>query len=170
MHPRTSPPGKLIFILLVAALWTIPGGGQPWPYAPPPPFAPPTNPSAQRGAAGGVRAQVGWVQNACQTAPSYGDGGYGNVWQQFQNLRGAYVGFKNTLTPQQLSAGANEIAELDAGLDILQESFNNYQEDVAAGQSTNSALNSLCQVLSQASGVWLQEFNRDCGRIGVSQF
>src|SRR5262245_42769802 len=136
MHIRTTSLAKLAFILLATTLWTVPGGSQPWPYAPPPPFAAPTNPTAQRGAANGVRSQVGWVQNACQDASGYCDNGYGMVWQQFQNLRGAWIGFKNTLSPQQLSAGANEIAELDAGLDILQESFNNYQEDVAAGQPT----------------------------------
>ena len=170
MHLRKHCPRKLFVVSLFAALWALTGGSQPWPYAPPPPFAAPTNPSAQRSAADGVRSQVGWVQNACRTASSYGDNGYGIIWQQFQNLRGAYIGFKNTLSPQQLSNGANEIAELDAGLDILQESFSNYQEDVAGGQPTSSALNSLCQVLSQASGVWLQEFNRDCVRIRVGQF
>src|SRR5262245_36353437 len=148
MEERMHTRKPCVFILVfAAALWAVPSGSQPWPYAPPPPFAAPTNPSAQRSAADSVRAQVGWVQNACRTASGYGDSGYGTVWQQFQNLRGAYIGFKNTLSPQQLSAGANEIAELDAGLDILQESFNNYQEDVAAGQQTYSALNNLCQVL-----------------------
>jgi hypothetical protein len=156
---------------LTVAMWPVFAGSQPvWPYAPPPPIAAPTTPSAQRNAFNGVKSQVGWLQNSCSTATSYGDGGYGVIWQQFQNLRGAYAGFKNTLTPQQLSYGANEIAELDAGLDILQESFNNYQEDVAAGQSTSSALNNLAQVLSRASGVWLQEFNRDSARLRVGQF
>jgi hypothetical protein len=169
MHPQNPRLRKLVLVLL-PALWVLPAGSQPWPYAAPPPFAAPTNPSAQRSAADGVRSQVGWVQNACRTASSYGDSGYGTLWQQFQTLRGAYTGFKNTLSPLQLNNGANEIAELDAGLDILQESFNNYQEDVAGGQPTYSALNSLCQVLSQASGVWVQEFNRDCARIGVGQF
>src|SRR5215472_7975642 len=122
------------FVLLAIAFWPSPSGGQPaWPYAPPPPIAAPTTGTAQRNAFNGVKSQVGWLQNACNTASSYGDNGYGTIWQQFQNLRGAFIGFKNTLSPQQLSYGANEIAELDAGLDILQESFSNYQEDVAGG-------------------------------------
>jgi len=154
---------------LVAVFWPALAGTQPsWPYPPPPSMAP-TTPSAQRSAFNAVKSQVGWLQNSCGTASSYGDGGYGIIWQQFQNLRGAYVGFKNTLSPQQLGNGANEIAELDAGLDILQESFSNYQEDVAAGQSTYSALNNLSQVLSRGAGVWMQEFARDSSRLRVGQ-
>ena len=66
-----------------------------------------------------------------------------------------------------MSAGANELAELDAGLGILEEAFTNYQQDVADGQSSTSAFNNMCQVLRQASGVWLQEFNSDCSRLQV---
>lgn len=139
----------------------------PWGY-PPPPFMPtPSTPMAQRNAQQSVRSQVTWVQNSTQTAPNYGNGGYGLIWQQFQILRAAFSAFKGTLNPQQLSAGANEIAELDAGLDILQEAFTNYQQEIADGQSGTTAFNNMCQVLYQASGVWLQEFNSDCSRLRV---
>ena len=139
----------------------------PWGYGPPPGGLTPNTPMAQRSALQTVLAQVRWFQNSTQTASNYGDGGSGLVWQQFQVLRGAYSAFKSTLFPQQLSSGANELAELDAGLDILQEAFTNYQQEVADGQSSTSAFNSMCQVLYQASGVWLQELNSGSARLRV---
>ena len=131
------------------------------------PFAPPTTPDAQRNAMNAVRSQVNWLQNATRTSPSYGSGGYGNVQQQFDALRSAYINFTHSLNEQQLARGANDLAELDAGLGIIQEAFANYQEAVGAGQSPNSALRDLCQVLRQASQVWLQEFNNRCARLRV---
>ena len=138
----------------------------PWGY-PPPPGPTPNTPMAQQNAQSTVQSQVGWFQNSTRSASSYGDGGYGMVWQQFQMLQGAYNAFKATLTRQQLSAGANEWAELDAGLGILEEAFTNYQQEVADGQSSATAFSEMCQVLYQAAGVWLQEFNSDCNRLHV---
>ena len=138
----------------------------PWGY-PPPPGPTPTTPMAQQNAQRTVQTQVNWFQNSTQTASNYGGGGYGMVWQQFQMLQGAFNAFKATLSQQQLSAGANELAELDAGLGILEEAFSNYTQDVQAGQSSASAFSEMCQVLNQASGVWLQEFNSVCRRLQV---
>lgn len=134
---------------------------------PPWPMASPTTPTAQRNALNTVRSQIDWLQNATRTAPSYATGAYDLVWQRFQAVRGAYSAFTATLTPQQSAAGANELAELDAGLDILQEAFTNYQHDVAAGRSSSSALTDLCHVLSEAAGVWLREFDRDAQHLHV---
>jgi hypothetical protein len=139
----------------------------PWGYYPPPAGPPSNTPMAQRSALQAVQSQVTWFQNSTRTASNYGDGGYGMVWQQFQALQGAYGAFKGTLTQSQLSSGANELAELDAGLAILQEAFTNYQQEVANGQSSASAFNNMSQVLYQASGVWLQEFNSDSNRLRV---
>ena len=66
--------------------------------------------------------------------------GYGLLVQQFQAVRDQYAGFKSTLNPQQLSSGANQMAELDAGLDIIQEAFTDYQTAVANGQSDYTRL------------------------------
>lgn len=131
------------------------------------PFGAPATPGAQRNAAGVVRAQVNWLQNATRTASGYGVQGYGNVWGAFQGLRQAYESFRATLTPQQLSAGANQLAELEAGLDILQEAFANYEQDVARGHSAGAALNSMCTVLRQGSDLWLRELNKTASRLRV---
>ncbi len=138
-----------------------------WPYAPPPMMASPTTPDAQRNAMNVVRSQVGWLQNATRTASSYATGALGTVYQHFQTLRGAYTAFTATLNPQQSANGANELAELSGGLDILQEAFANYNDDVANGRDPGVALADMCQVLDQAAGVWLQEFNQDCTRLQV---
>jgi hypothetical protein len=121
---------------------------------------------AQRAALNDVRAQVGWLQNATRTASRY-PSGVDMLWQQFQALRNSYVNFSLTLTPGQISAGANDLAELSAGLDILQESFSNYQGDLANGRAPATALAELCQILREASRVWLQEFNQDSSRLRI---
>jgi hypothetical protein len=131
------------------------------------PFAPPTTPMAQRNAMNLVINQVNWFQNATRTASSYTGGGYGLLVQQFQTVRDQYAGFKSTLNPQQLTSGANQIAELDSGLDIIQEAFTDYQTAVANGQSNSSAFSNMCQVLYEAMGVWLQEFKKDCRQLRV---
>src|SRR5215471_13399896 len=113
-----------------------------WPLVAPAqwPYGVPITPDMQRNALNAVRAQVSWFQNTTRTAPNYGENGYGNVLQQFDGLRAAYSALKQTLTPQQSTAGANAFAELDAGLNILEEAFTNYQNDVASGRLVRSAL------------------------------
>jgi hypothetical protein len=121
----------------------------------------------QRNAMKLVRTQVGWLQNSTMTAASYGYTGYDKVWRNFQGLRDAYNVFKQKLSPQQLNYGANNLAELDAGLDIIQQAFGNCQQDMAAGRSQTMAMNSMCRVLNQGAGIWLQEFNKTCTQLQV---
>jgi hypothetical protein len=122
---------------------------------------------AQRNAVNAVRNQASWLNNAMRTAPNFRTGALDQVWQQFQLFRGSYNTLKTTLTAQQLQYGANDLAELDGGLDILAESFSNYQEDVGGGQSDSRALRNLCRVLGQQTVVWMQEFNRVCTRLRI---
>ena len=131
------------------------------------PFAAPTTPMAQRNALNLVLNQVNWFQNATRTASSYAGGGYGLLLQQFQAVRDQYNGLKSTLTPQQLNSGANQLAELDSGLDIIQEAFTDYQTAVANGQSSNTAFANMRQVLSEAVRVWTQELKQDCRQLRV---
>jgi hypothetical protein len=160
--------GKLVALAslgvacILATLRPSPLSAQaPWP------FPSQTTPDAQRNAINGVRSQVNWLLNATRTASSYGPEGCGKIWQEFQTLRGAYSVFKSTLTPAQLQYGANDLAEIEAGLDILQEAFAYHQADLAAGRSPASALRNLCQVLARGSRVWVQELNRVSTRLRV---
>ena len=127
----------------------------------------PRTPMAQRNAQNAVQSQVNWLQNATRTAPNYGAGGYGLLLQQFEMLCNAYNGFKQTLSPRQVANGANYLAELDGGLDIIREAFGNYQDEVANGRSGALATRSLCQVLRQATDLWSREFKEDCNQLGV---
>src|SRR5258707_916163 len=81
--------------------------------------------------------------------------------------RNAYNALKHTLNPQQSANGGNAIAELDAGLDILQEAFGNFQNDLAAGRSANVALRDMCQVLRQGMQLWSQQLNKTCSQLQV---
>ena len=146
--------------LLIVALSLLSVSGQ-WP------FATPTTPQAQRNALSAVRSQVGWVQNATRSASTYGAQGYGSLAQQFDGLRQAWAGLKSPLNPNQLAYGANALAELDAGLDIIQEAFADYQADIAGGQNYAPALSNLCRVLREGSGLWLQQLNKVSGQLRI---
>ncbi len=150
-------------LLIEPAVWNPSqlGAQPPWP------FPVQVTPDSQRNALNNVRSQSSWLQNATRTAPNYLTGAYEMVWQQFQMLRDAYQGFKATLSPRQLDAGANELAELEAGLDILAESFGNFQQDLATGQSGARAFRNMCQVLGRATAIWTQELNRVSVRVRV---
>jgi hypothetical protein len=126
-----------------------------------------TTPGAQRNALNTVQSQVKWLHNATRTAPNLRAQGYGNIRQQFDALRSAYSGLKNTLTSQQLAYGAYDLAELDAGLDILQGAFSNYEQDIAEGQPLGPALQKLCQAVRQGSDLWLQELKRKAARLRI---
>jgi hypothetical protein len=162
--------------LIIAALfiWTVGAQLSPpliraqvWMGTPPGMMPVTTTADAQRNALNNLRSRVKWLQNATRSASNYKTGAAEMVWQQFQFLRTSYNGFTMTLNPQQASYGANDWAELNAGLDIIQEAFANYQDDLAQGRLPGLALNDLCRVLQASSNVWLQELNRDCARLRV---
>ncbi len=131
------------------------------------PLVQPTTPMAQLNSRNLVLNQINWFQNATRTAAAQTYNGYGLLAQQFQAVRNQYAGFKSTLMPQQWTTGANQLAELDAGLDIIQEAFTDYQTAVANGQSLSSALANMRRVLNEAIGVWAQEFKQDCRQLQV---
>ena len=62
---------------------------------------------------------------------------------------------------KQLASSTNQLAELDAGLDIIQNAFTNYQTAVANGHSSNTASANLRQMLNKAIRVWTQELKQD---------
>jgi len=131
------------------------------------PMTPATTPMSQRNAYNLVLNQVSLFQNATRTASSYQGSGYGMLLQQFQNVSAQYAALKVTLNPQQLNVGANQLAELDSGLNIIQEAFADYQTAVANGQSPATAFSNMAQVLNQAMAVWLQEFKQVCRQLRV---
>ena len=57
---------------------------------------------------------------------------------------------------------------MDAGLDIIQQAFSDYQAHVGSGQPSYATLNNMCRVLNEALGVWAQELKQDCrqSRVG----
>ncbi len=133
---------------------------------PPWPFAPVMPPMAQSQAMNLVLNQVSWFQNATRRRSSP-DSDHGFLVQQYQAVRDQFGGFRRTLSPHQLDVGATQWAELQAGLDIIQEAFTDYQTAVANGQSSQSAYANMCKVMNQAIGIWAQEFKKDCRQLRV---
>jgi hypothetical protein len=140
---------SLALLALAAVSWPRPAQSQV--YA--------STPDTQRNAINAVRSQIRALHNATQTARNYGDNGVQVVWQQFAGLRQNYNTFASTLTPNQSSACPNEWAELSAGLDILQQSFDNYRQDLVDGRTTATALSDMCRVLDEGGRVWLAGFD-----------
>jgi len=124
-------------------------------------------PDNQSDAISAVKFAVSSLESITSNAGTFDTGQYQMVWRQFQALRQEYYGLKATLSQQQLQNGANQWAELDSGLDILQESFSDYQSDVNNGQDAMWAFKNMCQVLGEAADVWFQEFNQDCSQLQV---
>jgi hypothetical protein len=140
----------------------------PWGFVPPPIGEVPTTPQAQRNALNKVRSRVNWLENATRTAGNFNNN-VGKIWREVQFLRASYNAFTMTLNPQQRADGANELAELSAGLDILEEAFTNYSNDVAGGRSENVAFAELTQVMRQGARYWLQELDRVSARLLVGR-
>ncbi len=156
--------------LSAAALLTRPGpmpaqAQEPLPFGPP--VAVSTTPTSQRNALNNVRSRITWLQNATRTAPNYATGGFEIVSQQFRYLRASFEAFEMTLNPWQRTNGANEIAELEAGLDILEEALGNYQGDVAAGRQPYLALRDMCKVLRDGADVWVKQLNKNSSTLRV---
>jgi hypothetical protein len=135
----------------------------------PPPFAPPTNPMAQRNALNLLLNQVNWFQNAARTSSSYPGSGYGLLVQQFQAVRDQYNSFKSTLTPQQLASSLNQLADLDAGLDMIQAAFTEYQTAVVNGKSNNTSSANLRQRLNKAILLWTKELKGESRQLRVGR-
>jgi uncharacterized NAD(P)/FAD-binding protein YdhS len=164
MNPLNNKSIVMAVIICLGANLLTPGnlGAQTgWP------FVTPTTPTAQRNALNFLRSQVNWFRNATQNAPRFASG-YDKLWGQFQSVRNSFNAFKRTLRPHNMAVAANELAELEAGLDIIQEAFFDYQQDVVSGRLANVALRSLSQVLDQAAGVWLEELDRVARQLGLS--
>jgi hypothetical protein len=155
-------------IALVASIWVLANVLAPCDLrAQPPWFTPPPTPAAQRNAVNFLRSQIDWFRTATQNAPRFGTGRYGMVWNRFMMVREAYRAFQRTLTPVQLRAAANELAELEAGLDIIQEGFVDYQMDVGSGRTATVAFRGMVQALDQAAAVWQQELDRVANQLGI---
>jgi hypothetical protein len=78
-----------------------------------------------------------------------------------------YRGGRNAVTHTCRRNTANQLAELSAGLDIIQEAFTDYQTAVANGQSRNTASANLRHVLKQAIRVWTQESKQEGRQLRV---
>jgi len=112
-----------------------------------------------------VRTQADWLRSATRTSTSLATGADTVMWRRLQSLRRTYAAFKASLTPAQLQSGAHDLAELNAGLDILEQPFHKYHLDLEAGRRQSQAFNELRRVVDAGAALWLQEFNQMANRV-----
>ena len=129
------------------------------------PLAAPTTLDAQRNALNNVRTQVKFFAKSTRTAQNLATGANEMVWEKLQAVRGAFTSFRATLNPQELVAGANELAELDDGLGVMQAALSNNPEIMNAGTSSPMALRNTWRALDRSAKAWLLQFNKDSARI-----
>ncbi len=140
------------------------------PAQPEPPLSSANASVAQRNAINAVHAEANWLPNAARSAPRYATGnGYGLVFEHFQTFRSAFGAFTSSLSRQQVTAGADQLDDLDEGLGVFQDVFSRYEDDLASGQPAGKALRTLCDALRRGTGPWLREFNRVCNRLGAGR-
>lgn len=109
--------------------------------------------------------QIDKFQKSTWSAPGmYHKGGYETLWQNFQAVRRSFSAFKGVLTERQTYEGANDLAELDAGLTTIQESFTHYQSDIARKPETSARFQTLCTTLFRSMKVWRTEASNDWDR------
>ena len=99
----------------------------------------------------------------------FATGGDVALWRHYDVVRVAFGALKDVLTPWQLDTGANDLAELDAGWDIIGEAFSNFQEDLNRGRNSTVAFRTLCQVLRDSVKVWRDQLNRVAERLQVGR-
>jgi hypothetical protein len=164
----SSLKAGFIFILLIA--WSGVSGPERSLAQPPPlvPYGAPT-PQNQRQFYEQLLMQLRWLQNATQSASMLNTAPDVTLFRQFDAIGVAFRAFTQTLTPWQAQRGANELADLDAGLSIIGEAFPNFQEDLNQGRSPQIALRTLCQVLREASQVWERQLRQTATTIRVGR-
>ena len=68
-----------------------------------------------------------------------------------------------------MNSGADDFAELDAGLDVLQQPFARYLEDSSSGLSSAAALRNMCDSLRRGTSAWSHQFDKVCRRLHVGR-
>jgi hypothetical protein len=91
------------------------------------------------------------------------------LWRHYEGLGISFKALKRSLSPQQLQFGANDLAELEAGLAIVGEAFAYFQEDLNQGRHATVAFRTLCQVLRDSSRLWGRELNRVARQLQVGR-
>jgi hypothetical protein len=133
-----------------------------------------TNPSAPSPAAQRQMLEILWHQlrfldNATRNATMFNTGADANLFRQVDAVRVAYETLKAVLLPWQLERGANDLAELDAGLAIISEAFPNFREDINRGRNEKVALRTLCQVLRGSFQVWKRQLDQTSDRLRLGR-
>lgn len=122
----------------------------------------------QRNAAKQVRNTISWLRNSTRSASNL-SGGVDVLGGRYNDVCRAYDDFKRTLTPDQLNYAGNQLAELDAGLGIIGDTFNLFQDDLANGRSGMVAFRDLARALRDGPAVWVRQFDRMCNSLRIQK-
>src|SRR5262249_47708671 len=124
MKNRTVSSFRIVLLMVV--LLSVPGVNQPRAQAPWPNIAP--LPANQRQLLQRLQSQLSTLDDAIQNSPRLRTAQDAVLWNHFGNVRASFQALTQVLSPAQVQRGANDLAELDAGLAIISEAFANYEE------------------------------------------
>jgi hypothetical protein len=116
-----------------------------------------------------LQRQLEMLNDATASARNFNTNPDVMLWNHFDGVRVGFQMLKNSLAPAQLQRGANDLADLDAGLEIIAEAFPNFHEDLNNGRSPQVALRTLSQVLRDAMKLWGQQLNQVARRIQIGR-
>ena len=116
-----------------------------------------------------LQSQLRMLQQATRNASMFNAAPDEMLWTQFDGVRVGFQVLTSSLSPWQLDRGANDLAELDAGLGIIAEAFPNFQDDLSNGRPQAVALRTLCQVLRESFDLWERQLNQVASRLHIGR-
>jgi len=88
-----------------------------------------------------------------------------SLQMQFQKLVGTYDWLAKLVSQFDHPSVANAVAEMDAGLKIIAESFVPVQQEIDAGTIERTTIGQMARILDSAIGEWSSELKRNQYRL-----
>jgi hypothetical protein len=115
----------------------------------------------QRNALQSVLAAGDLLCGAAVSIPKMPNATMDMLQQKFDTLRVRYTDFKNSLDPQQLKTGADQLADLDEGLAIIGRLFVIDHDQTPISQINRTQALKTAGALKQTARRWCKKLQRD---------
>lgn len=161
---KTISPRSIYIVLTAVVLLAIPGPGQVGAQSRLQPV-----PVNQRQLFNQLQRQLEMFADLTRNAVKVNQPPDVILWHEFERICMSFERLESSLAPIQLDRGANDLADLNAGLDIIAEAFPNFQKDLDRGRPVPEAVRTLCQVLRDAMKLWGQQLSRVAHRLQIGR-